>query len=263
MSADPIPTRVAHAEWGDNRFQGYSVAKDLLGSEPWLGIVALGITGRRLTESERGLLDDLGVIMTVADPRIWPLKLTRLVASYGDALAGLAAGALAVDEALIGNWTFWGMAGLLRSLRSSVSTPDDRSGIDLACRTQLGSMRRIPGFGVSSRPVDERVEMLKLRVAARGRERLEYWTLFENVSEAVFRMKGLRPNIASAAAAVCLDLGFDERETAVLSAFIGLSDFLPNAAEGAVQMAPALQSLDPASIRYVGPPPRDSGRTSR
>jgi hypothetical protein len=234
-----------------------------LGAEPWLGIIALGVTGRRLTESERGLLDDLGVVMTVADPRIWPLKLTRLVASYGDTLAGLAAGVLSIDEALIGNWTFRSVAALLRRLRRAVTAPGDLPSVEAACREQLGAERRILGFGVSSRPVDERVEMLRSRVAARGRERLEYWTLFENVCEAVFRMKGLRPNIASAAAAVCLDLGFDERETAVIGAFIGLSDFLPNAAEGAVQMAPSLQSLDSTSVRYVGPPPRDSGRTPR
>jgi hypothetical protein len=263
MAAEAIPTWVAHAEVGDNRLQGHSVAHELAGTESWLGIVVLGVTGRRLAAPERAMLDDLGVVMTVADPRIWPLKLGRLVASYGSTLAGLAAGTLAMDEALIGNWTFGKMAALLRTLRASVGSPDDSASVEAACRDRLGSDRRILGFGVSSRPVDERVEMLKLRVAERGRERLEYWTLFEHVCEAVFRMKGLRPNIASAAAAVCLDLGFDERETAVISAFIGLSDFLPNAAEGAVQMAPALQSLDAASIRYVGPPPRDSGRTSR
>ena len=263
MTADAIPTRVAHAEWGDNRLQGHSVASDLAGAESWLGIVVLGVTGRRLAASERGMLDDLGVVMTVADPRIWPLKLGRLVASYGSTLAGLAAGTLAMDEALIGNWVFGQMATLLRSLRRSVSASDDMQSVEAVCQEQFGASRRILGFGVSSRPVDERVEMLKLRVAARGRAGLEYWTLFENVSEAVFRMKGLKPNIASAAAAVCLDLGFDERETAVICSFIGLSDFLPNAAEGAVQMSPALQSLDLASIRYVGPPPRDSGRTPR
>jgi hypothetical protein len=263
VAAEAIPTRVAHAEDGDNRLQGHSVANDLAGAETWLGVVVLGVTGRRLAAAERDMLDDLGVVMTVADPRIWPLKLGRLVASYGSTLAGLAAGTLAMDEALIGNWTFGSMAALLRKLRLSVSAPDDLQSVEAACQEQLGDARRILGFGVSSRPLDERVEMLKVRVAARGRERLEYWTLFENVAAAVFRMKGLRPNIASAAAAVCLDLGFDERETAVLSAFIGLSDFLPNAAEGAVQMAPPLQSLDPAAIRYVGPPPRDSGRTPR
>jgi hypothetical protein len=263
MSTEAIPTRVAHAEWGDNRLQGHSVKDELAGNETWLGVVVLGVTGRRLGEAERGMLDDLGVVMTVADPRIWPLKLARVAAAYGDTLAGVAAGTLAMDEALIGNWTFGAMAGLLRRLRRAASAPDDAPSVEAACRAELGSMRRILGFGVSSRPVDERVEMLRLRVAARGRDRLEYWTLFEQVAAAVMQLKGLKPNIASAAAAVCLDLGFDERETAVICAFIGLSDFLPNAAEGAVQMPASLQSLDLASIRYVGPPPRESGRTRR
>lgn len=261
MAAEEVPTRIGHAEWGDNRFRGYSVRNDLAGSESWLGMVVLGVTGKRLADSERAMLDDLGVVMTVADPHIWPLKLGRIVAAYGNALAGLAAGTLAMDEALIGNWTFGRMANVLQTLRKSVTRTDDLTLIEAAFRERLSSERRILGFGVSSRPVDERVEMLTERVAARGRDQLEYWTFFKNLCAVILRVKGLKPNIASAAAAVCLDLGFDSRQTAVLSAFIGLSDFLPNAAEGALQMSPVLQSLDVASVHYVGPPPRDSGRT--
>jgi len=262
MAAETIPTRVAHAEFGDNRLRGYSVAEDLAGKETWLGITVLGVTGKRLNESERGMLDDLGVVMTVADPHIWPLKVTRLASSYGSTLVGLAAGMLATEEAFIGHWAYGEAVRSLRAIRAKVRAPDDLPGIEAACRELLGSSRRLTGFGVAARPTDERVTMLVPRVAARGRDRLEHWTLFTNVADAVFQLSGLRPNIVSAGAAVFLDLGFDDREAATIGSFLSLSCYLPNAAEGAAQMPPALQVLDVTSIRYVGPPPRDSGRST-
>jgi hypothetical protein len=260
---DPILTRLAHAEYGDNWFRGYSVNDDLAGAETWLGIVALGIAGRRLTEPERGLLDDLGVALTVADPRIWPLKLTRLVSSYGSTLTGLAAGALSLDEALIGHWTTGAAARFLREVRNVTTGADDLLGIEEACRTRLAAPERLIGFGVPFRPVDERVVLLTKAIAARGRDQLEYWKLFGAVADAVLKLKGLRPNMTMAAAAACLDLGFDDRQTATIVSLLGMSDFLANAAESAAQKPLALQRLDLASIRYVGHPPRDSGRTPR
>jgi citrate synthase len=263
VANNSIPTRVAHAEVGDNRFWGYSVAEDLAGKESWLGIVVLGVTGRRLNESERGMLDDLGVVMTIADPRVWPLKITRLAAAYGNTLAGLAGGLLTTDEALIGHWTFAESAYLLRTIRAKVNAPTDLSGIETACRDMLGSSRRLRGFGVAARSTDERVTRLVPRVEARLRHHLEYWTLFKNVADSMLRLSGLAPNIGSAAAAICLDLGFDDRETGIIGSFLALSDYLANASEGAAQMPSALQTLDLASVHYVGPPPRESGRTSR
>jgi hypothetical protein len=84
-----LPTRVAHAEWGVNRYFGFPVP-DLLGDETLTGLVALAVGARRLPAAEREVLDDIAVAMTLADPRIWPLKMTRLVASYGGGLAGMA-----------------------------------------------------------------------------------------------------------------------------------------------------------------------------
>lgn len=260
---DPIPTRLAHAEHSDNWFRGYSVSHELAGVETWLGIVALGITGRRLDPDERGLLDDLGVALTVADPRIWPLKLTRLVSAYGSTLTGLAAGALSLDDALIGHWTTGAAARFLRQVRSATLGPNDGPAIEAACRARLASPERLIGFGVPFRPIDERVVLLTRSIVARGRDQLEYWKLFQAVADAVFKLKGLRPNMTMAAAAACLDLGFDDRQTATIISLLGMSDFLANAAESAAEPAPALKALPHASIRYVGPPPRDSGRTSR
>ena len=44
------------------------------------------------------MLDDLAVILSgAADPRIWPLKITRLVGSYGGTIAGFVAGQLCTE----------------------------------------------------------------------------------------------------------------------------------------------------------------------
>jgi hypothetical protein len=261
--ASPIPTRVAHAEYGDNHYRGYSVSHELAGRETWLGIVVLGVTGRRLSENERGVIDDIGLALTVADPHIWPLKIGRMVAGYGGTLAGLAAGALSLNEARIGHWSTGEAARFLRGVRQAITGLDDVRGIEAACRARLALPEPIAGLGVPFRPVDERVVVLTERIIARGRDKLEYWKLYGTVAEVLFELKGLRPNVAMPIGAACLDLGFSDREVATVNSFLGLSDFLANAAEGAIQKAPQLQSLDPASIRYVGPPPRDSGRSSR
>jgi hypothetical protein len=255
-----VRTRVGHAEWGDNHFCGYSVARELAGQETWLGLVVLGVTGRRLRDDERAIMDDLAVVMSVADPRLWHLKVARLVSAYGGVLPALASGTIALEEACVGPWGTGDALRFLRSVRESVGGPEDLPGIEAACRSRLAQPRRIVGYGVPFRNVDERVVMLSDRIAARGREKLEYWTLFGHVSDVLFRLKGLKPNIWAAAAAACLDLGLDERQARTLITFLGLSDFLANAAEGATQAPVALRTIEAASVRYTGPAPRQSPR---
>ena len=92
-----IQTRVARHVFGDNFYFGHAVAGDLLGGETFAGLMAMAAKGRRPSDEERVVLDAIAVILTSADPRIWPLKLTRLVASYGGTLAGFGAGQLAMD----------------------------------------------------------------------------------------------------------------------------------------------------------------------
>jgi hypothetical protein len=63
----PLTTRVGHADWGDNRYCGFSVGAELAGTETIAGLIALATTGRRLAPEERAVLDDIAVAMTVAD----------------------------------------------------------------------------------------------------------------------------------------------------------------------------------------------------
>ena len=262
-------TRVGHAEWGDNRFRGWSVAHDLVGRESASSLIALAIVGRRIDENERLMLDDMATATHVADPRIWPFKLVRVTAAYGGCQAAVAAAIVSLEGAMIGHQAAGPAAEFLLHLRDEllVNTANRAEEDDLVleerCRLLLAQQRRPVGFGVPFRRRDERVDMLTERVVARGRSELPYWRLFAKTAEIFWRIKNVRPNMTLAAAAVCLDMGFTPMQIGPLMTAIGSSAFWANAFEGAAQMPPSLQTLPENCVRYVGPPSRVSPRWSR
>ena len=91
-----VITRVAHAGPEDHRFMGHGALTELLGHETGTGLLALAILGRLVTSDEKQALDAMAVSLTAADPRIWPLKASRIAASYGEMLAGVATGQFAM-----------------------------------------------------------------------------------------------------------------------------------------------------------------------
>jgi hypothetical protein len=266
-----LRTRVGHAEWGDNRFCGHSVARELAGGETIAGLLALAIGGRRVDPIERGLLDDIGVVASVGDPRIWPLKLVRVTASYGGCLAAVAAVNVCSEGAMVGQHGTGLAAALLLDLSRRMrafevfeASPDVLALDDLAledeCRRLLDKKGRLFGFGVPFRERDERLDMLFERVAARGRSELPYWRLCTRVAKTVRRIRPLEPNIGLGAAAICLDIGFTPAQIGPLVTALCSADFWANAFEGAHQAPPCLQSLPIGSVRYMGPPPISSPR---
>jgi hypothetical protein len=256
-----MTTRIGHAEWGDNRFCGHSVARDLAGREGYVGLLALSIAGRRLAPDERALLDDLSVVISTADPRIWPLKLVRVTAAFGGCLSAVAAATLLLEGALIGPHVTGQAAELLLAVSAALASSDDTDAVlERECRRLLAPGRRLAGLGVPFRPEDERLTMLSERVEARGRAGLPYWTLFVRVRRAFRRIKKLETNIGLGAAAVCHDIGFNPRQTAILLVALGQNDFWSNAVEGAAQAPALLRRLPPTHLRYVGRAPRLSPR---
>ncbi|MET0594232.1 MAG: hypothetical protein ABW133_16135 [Polyangiaceae bacterium] len=267
MTLRPIlPTRVGHAEWNDNRFRGHSVAQDLASRETCTGLLALAIVGRRLGDVERAMLDDLATVMTVADPRVWPLKLVRVVSSFGGCLAALAAGTVNLEGALVGHPSTGRAAAVLVSLAELTAERLRRGGtteelaMDGACRELLSQSSRLSGFGVPFRQRDERVDMLTACVEARGRAELRYWRLFSRATEMFRRIKNLEPNIGLAAGAVCLDMGLTLAQIGPFVTALGMSDLWCNAMEGSEQAAEALQNLPRDTVRYAGPSDRVSPR---
>jgi hypothetical protein len=261
-----LPTRIGHAEWGDNRLRGYSVGRDLAGRESTTGLFVLSIVGRRLNENERLMLDDLAVVANVADPRIWPLKLVRVVAAFGGRFAAMAAATVCLEGAQIAEASAGRAADILVELHHALLAEGtdpwsaDEWVFEKHCRSWLAERSRPVGFHVPFRPRDERVDLLAERVAARGRSELNYWRLFAKVTEAFFRIGNMRPNIMPAAGAVCLDMGFTPRQIGPLMMAIGSSAYWANAVEGAEQSPVCLQMLPETCLRYVGRAPRRSPR---
>lgn len=264
----PLLTRVGHAEWGDNHFRGYSVARDLAGRESLTGLFALAIAGRRLDENERLMLDDVVTVTNVADPRIWPLKLIRLTSAYGGCNAAVAALTVALEEAPIGHYAAGRAAEILLQMREGLAasgaedSKDLGSALEKQCRNWVDDKGQPFGFGVFFRPRDERVDMLTERVAARGRSELPYWRLFIDVADVFWRISNVRPNMPVAMGAICLDMGFIPAQIGPLMTAMGASAFWANAFEGAQQSPSCLQQLPSESVRYVGPAPKLSPRAA-
>ena len=257
-----IVTHVARARWEDHRFRGWGALHELAGQESYLGITALAATGRRFDAEDRGMLDDLAVILSgAADPRIWPLKITRLVGSYGGTIAGFVAGQLCTECDAIGPWVTGPAGRMLMAISEATktSTGEDFAGI---VRGVLKDFRRLPGFGVAFRPQDERLLALRRRLEARGRTARPWWTLLERVAEVVRADRGIEPNVAAACAAMLLDMGMTPREAQLVTNFANQNTFIANAIEAADQSSATLRTLPESCVRYTGREPRETPRAT-
>ena len=194
-----------------------------------------------------------------ADPRIWPLKAARVGSAYGNPVAGLCTGQLAVDQARIGPATVGGSAALLHELRRT-TPPLGTQTIDGRLDAWISEGRRLPGLGVPFRPEDERLEALRRCMRARGRLTRPHWILMEAINRHTTSAHRLPANVALAIAAVALDIGFTVEQISALPPAFLLPGFLANAFEGAQQRPAVLQRLPDAAVEYVGHPPRRSPR---
>ena len=259
----PLRTRVAHAGWADHRLRHRWLFGEVLGRVNLTRLTVLALTGRELDGDAAAMVDDLAVVTSVAEPRIWPLKVARLVASYGGTMAGFAAGCLWADQARVGFWTSGRAAASLVALAEALGDgagDPDRVAAEVRRRLTRGEV--IVGFGVPFRDEDERVVALRRQVQARGRDAGRYWTLLEHLAAAMRAERGVGVNIGLGLGAVLLDLDFEPEAISVLAVGLGHHTFLANAHEGAVQGAPALRHLPEEAVAYVGADPRPSPRAA-
>ncbi len=260
---EPVRTRVAHAGWHDHRLRHRRLFAEVLGRADLTRLSVLALTGRDLDPDAAAMVDDLAVVTSVSEPRIWPLKAARLVASYGGTMAGFAAGCLWADRAQVGFWTCGLAAESLVALAAELGDgAADPVRVADAVRRRLERGQVIAGFGVPFRDEDERMVALRRQVRARGRDGGRHWTLLGHLAETMRAERHLGANIGLGLAAVLLDLGFDAGEISVLAAQLGHHTFLANAHEGAIQGAPALRRLPDEAVAYVGAGPRPSPRAA-
>ncbi len=259
MSGDSLPTRVGRAQWGDNRFGGLSVMRELAGKASWWRIIARGVAGRDLTMRQCALLDDLAASACAADPRIWPLKAVRIGAAFGHIAPALATGLFATDG-LHGPASVTACSALLHAIAEELGDGDDDRLQQLVDRRLEATIRPLPGFGVARRAHDERVVAFARCVDDRDAAELPWWSLLRRIESIAIARRQTPANIAGATAAALLDCGFTTPQSAALATVVMFPSLLANAHEGAAQAPAVLQRLPATAIRYVGPPPRKSPR---
>lgn len=259
----PIDTRVGLIVDGDNRFFGRSAYGDWCDrmTDACDGIlVALGVADPTPAAREALRLAMLGTMSP--DARVWPLKLTRLLASHGDPLAGFFGAQLVSAGKVMGPGAALHAARALRFVGDHVGDDPSDAALTAAlaawkarCGGKNGGKNggRIGGFGVPFRAVDERrVHLLRLidgGPLAGGR----YVRLHARVAAA---LRPLEPNVALTVAALFLDIGIDAERAGVALAVMMSHVFLGHALEAADQDGARLHDLPPAVVEYRGAAPR-------
>jgi hypothetical protein len=256
-------TRSGHWGWDEHRYFGHAVFGELAGKQSFTGLLALSILGRRLSDEEVGVLDDMAGVLTLADPRIWPLKLTRVIASYGAAIPAISAGLLMEEGARIGPSTTVGAAEVLRDFHAAIGDRvEDTQHVRTVVAAYLSEHSFVWGFGTPYRSRDERLVAFHACMRRRGRDRLPHYRSMDAVAEIVRDARTSEPNIGIALAAVLLDMGLSPKEIGALITALMQHMFFGHAVEEANAPNRTLAELPDEYVRYTGKKPRTSPRSA-
>lgn len=255
-----VITHVARAEHGEHRYFGHAVLSGLLGRETFTGLMAMAVLGRLPSREDVEVLDALAVAVTAADPRIWPIKVARLVASYGETLAGFAAGQLAMMGTYVSPSIIGDAAEHLSRLRVALDGRPQGGRTEDAIRDHVEATPRLAGYGIPLRERDERFEALRAFFARGPRALGAHWLAQDALSAWMWSEKGLAPNIGIGLAAALLDLGCAPPQAGALATFLIEHTFAANAFEAARQREPLMQRLPEDRVEYVGRHRRESPR---
>lgn len=248
-------TRVARAcADGKHEFFGHDLFDDLLPETTMAGLLFMSITGRTATAEQVRLLDKIAVVTSVADGRIWPLKLTRLGSAYGSVLAGFSVGQLAIEGNTIGMWP----VGTAAAQLADVVRVGASKG---ALRAHVDAVPRWIGFGVPLRPNDERVIALRARLAGHASLAKKYYRAHERLAAALRAQRKLEPNIVSLVAALLMDLGCTPAQAGAMAFFLNVNVFVAHSFESASNPAEPLRNAE--AVVYRGPALRVSPRALR
>ena len=256
-----LPTNSAHWGWDDHSYFGQRVFEELAGHESITSLTALSVLGRRLSAEQCAVLDDAAVCLTLADPRIWPLKLTRVIAAHGGMAAAAAAGLLIEEDARIGPWTCAKAAELLIELHLElVGTSFDTETVEDVVRGYLSKHHFVWGFGTPFRERDERLVAFWGCLERRGRRQLPFMRTLDAIAAVVTPARKTEPNMGMAIAAAFLDLGVNANEVGPLAIALMQHMFFAHAVEGARQAPQVLRCLPERCIDYTGRAARQSPR---
>ncbi len=258
-----IVTRCAH--WGveEHRYQGHAVFAELLGAESVGGLTALSVLGRRANEELLHVLDDIGVALSLADPRIWPLKLTQLIASYGATMLPAALGWLTLEDARIGPWACQRTADLLVDFSKRLGDDlHDPERVAAVVQDYLRQHQFVWGFGTPYRQRDERLVAFTRAIEQRGRHRLRFWGCVCAVAPVVEAQRKTAPNVSLGVSAALLDAGVAPTKIGPLVASLMHHMFVANALDSAARVENPMRVLQSEHVVFKGRSPRLSPRRS-
>lgn len=251
MKVEPLPTRVGAAAWGDNLFRGSSVSQDLAGRVSQWELLALAVGHSSLPPEDVPLLDDLVVCCIAPDPRIWPLKIVRLLSAFGHPIAGTIAGTYSTEGSPFGWRSCANAAEFL------VAVAEARRTRDLQDALRASHDGPFPGYGVPFREEDERVVALRKCVTQRARPDDFYWKLAHEIEG---EGTAAPINIGGASGALLLDRGFTPKQILGVGPILAHPNYLANAMEGAEQAPAVLRELPTNAIDDQTTPERRSPR---
>lgn len=259
--------RAGHIGDRDNRFCGHGVFTELHAAtrDPFeLVLLALGL---RIADVDVEVVRCMALALCSPDARVWPLKLARTLAAYGNPIAGCFGAQLASDSERMGPGTAAGAAASLRWLAEELAaaglTVDaDAAAVDAelaaAVERHRASRGRIMGFGVPFRAEDERLIALRQMLAGHPATRRPTWRLFERLATVMRARDGLAPNIVIALAALLVDLGLAPHRAGMLVGMIMAPNFCAHALDAADHDGGLLIELPPEVLAYQGTAPRRS-----
>jgi hypothetical protein len=263
MSASTTPrvvrTVLGHAGGPDYAIRDKQLYRDFRTDTSFWQLMVFAACGVELSVTNSELLDTLMVCSYVPEPRVWPIKLARLMAAHGHMSTGFGAAAQVVDSNILGIRIPKLAASLLLDLDRALSTQSETPAATVM-EAFFESTPRIPGFGVPARSQDERVAAYRLSLAERPNSFGKYLKLAEQAADFLKSSRGVESNIVVWIAATCLDIGCSVEDVDPLAMLLLVMPMLATAHEGAQQDSALMRELPADASRYVGRPPRESPR---
>ncbi len=249
--------RVGHIGDVDNRFCGAAVFAELATTtvNP-IDLMARAFGMPALDDDGRELLRCVALAVVSPDARVWPLKMTRALASYGNPYAGFFGAQLGSASDRMGPGTAAVGAASLVWIRQQVGAAPTAEAVAAAVAEHVATRGRIAGFGVPMRPEDERLLGLRTLLERHPARDRPNWRLHLLVADAIRASQQLEPNIVIALAALLLDLGLAPHRAGIFVSVMMAPTFVAHALEASDHDGPYLRELPMAAIEDRSTPPR-------
>ena len=237
------PLAKLRPEIGDHELREHLVFGELLGHMNAMQVLVYSVAGIELSVEDAAMLDDIFVILQVADPRIWPLAVTRNLFAAGRPLhARLLGGLTSMMSPYFAIQPLSRALELLAEIEAAIA---DGVSFNEWVDEALRSKRRLPGFG---RPIlhgDERVPRIFAAIERAGRCGGPNVRRALGLGDELRRRKGLEINAIMPLAALLRDLGFSDDAAACFLVHVLMSCVMMHAVVAPTTRAPSAPKEKP------------------